>query len=94
MENYTELEALNNFAQSLGTDYYVRRIFQSDKRKTIDKFVLVHGTTSISPVFDYETLNAFMIGFMEAMKIEPERRCKRHNLPRPVNMHKINQLTT
>ena len=89
MENFTELEALNNFARSLGADYYVRRVFQSDKRKTIDNFVLVKGTTSISPVFDYETLNAFMLGFTEAVKIEYKHRCKRRDLPRSVNMHKI-----
>lgn len=60
METITEKQALQNFATNLGLIVY--EYYFQDKRKSNKYFLSANGI-SVSPVFDYENLNSFMIGW-------------------------------
>ncbi len=62
--NNWELEALQNFADKLGLKVHINHV--QDKRKTIMKYFLADGTLSVSPVFNYNELNCFMIGWLNS----------------------------
>jgi hypothetical protein len=60
MKTQTELEALKNFATSLGLDVVVA--YQNDKRKKT-KYVISLNGNWISPMLDYDNANSFMLGY-------------------------------
>lgn len=57
----TELQALQNFGDSLGL--IIHEKFTDDKRKTVKKYFAVLDGIGVSPVCDYDQLNFFMIGW-------------------------------
>jgi hypothetical protein len=65
IENYTE--SLQNFADVLGLTVHVKHYYD-DKRKQ-PKFYLCKGSTSISPVLDYNGLNNFMLGYSRCKQL-------------------------
>ena len=61
-----QTEALQNFATTLGLTVHIR--YFDDKRKQ-PKFYLCKGSTSISPVLDYNGLNNFMLGYSRCKQL-------------------------
>ena len=62
----TEIQALQNVANDL--ELFVHEKFEQDKRKTTKKYFLTLNGTSVSPVLDYENMNAFLMGWLNAKK--------------------------
>lgn len=62
----TELQALQNAANDLGL--FVHEKFTQDKRKSIKMYFVTQNGTSVSPVFDYEDMNAFLLGWRNGAK--------------------------
>ena len=62
----TELQSLQNFGDALGLTIHEK--FNEDKRRTVKKYFACLGTTSVSPVLDYEQLNYFMLGWSKSIK--------------------------
>ena len=62
----TEIEALQNFASTLGMKVHEK--YFEDKRRTSKKYFLMMGSNSVSPVLDYENLNHFMLGWSNCLK--------------------------
>lgn len=62
----TELQALQNFANDL--ELFVHEKFEQDKRKTTKRYFLTLNGTSVSPVLDYENMNAFLLGWLNCTK--------------------------
>lgn len=62
----TEIQALQNFANDL--ELFVHEKFEQDKRKTTKKYFLTLNGTSVSPVLDYENMNAFLMGWLNCTK--------------------------
>ena len=62
----TEIEALQNFADTLGMKVHER--YFDDKRRTAKKYFLMRDGHSVSPTLDYENLNHFMLGWNDCLK--------------------------
>ncbi len=70
METNTQLEALNNAVSYLGLKNVILHQKQySDKRKKVSKFFLQDGAKTISPVFDYNEMNHFILGMVTMQKL-------------------------
>lgn len=63
----TELEALTNATKGTGLQVY--EFMQHDKRRTIKKYFVSMGTQTVSPKLDYEQMNAFLLGWHRAIKV-------------------------
>lgn len=61
MKQITELEALQNAANSLEID--IKEKQEQDKRKTVNRFFAMFKGKSVSPVLDYEQMNHFLLGW-------------------------------
>ena len=69
MNKEAQHEALNNAVRSTGiADLVVHYKFEHDGRKKIPKFFLMLGSTSISPVLDYDKMNHFIWGMITSIK--------------------------
>jgi len=70
MESITEIEALQNSANTLELTIYEKP--QDDKRKTIKKYFAVKNGDkngeSVSPILDYEQMNYFLLGWRRCLK--------------------------
>jgi hypothetical protein len=63
-----ELQALQNAANSLNIEgLTIHERQPNDKRKTVKKYFLQHGSRTISPNLDYIQMNHFILG-MNRMK--------------------------
>lgn len=62
-----QTESLRNFADVLGLRFHIKHYYD-DKRKQ-PKFYLCKGSTSISPVLDYNGLNNFMLGYSQCKQL-------------------------
>lgn len=70
----TELQALQNHAQSLKIEgLLVSEWQEQDKRKTSKKYIVSINSQSISPVLDYENMNVFLLGIGKAEKIKAKK---------------------
>lgn len=62
MKQITELEALQNAANTAGLTIHER--YQPDKRKKTKMYFANKGDETVSPVLDYEQLNHFLLGWI------------------------------
>ena len=69
----TELEALTN--ATTGTGLQVYEYMEHDKRRTIKKYFVNMGTQTVSPKLDYDQMNAFLLGWHKAIKVN---QCQGH----------------
>lgn len=61
------LQALTNAANSTNLpELKVYERYSQDKRKTVTKYFLQLGKTSISPVLNYDNMSHFILGFSKA----------------------------
>lgn len=66
METQTELQSLQNAADFIGLTVYVEPL--SDKRKSIKRYHLCKDKRIVSPVFDYEQMNCYILGWINALR--------------------------
>lgn len=62
----TEIQYLQNAANSIGL--IIHQKFSEDRRKTVGQYFATQNGTTVSPVLDYEKLNYFLFGWIEAGK--------------------------
>jgi hypothetical protein len=67
MQPITELEALQNAANTSGLTIHEKPFFEN-KRKTVKKYFANIGNHTVSPVLDYKNLNHFLLGWNNAAK--------------------------
>lgn len=60
------LEALQNAANACGLTIHEK--ISQDKRKTIKRYFANKNSNTVSAVYDYEEMNAFLIGYIEALR--------------------------
>lgn len=65
----TEFQYLQNAINYHKLDVILHEKFTDDKRKTTKMFFLSHKGASISPVYDYENMNAFIFGLAKAKEL-------------------------
>jgi len=56
-----EIQALQNFGNNLSI--IIKDISETDKRKTIKKYIATLNGASISPALSYEQMNYFLLGY-------------------------------
>jgi len=91
-----ELQALNNMINSfILIEYSVHHVPNFDNRSKKREYVFceppVNGKSrGITGRLNYENMNYFIFGFGKAMQMNFEALAARHNMPRAVNLHKLN----
>lgn len=82
MKEITELEALQNFASSIGLT--VHEYTHEDKRRN-STFCVYDGELIVSGKMDYNECNHFFLGWMKAMKQLKKQHHENNNNQQQIN---------
>lgn len=62
----TEINALQNAANEI--NLVIVEKYEQDKRKSVKKYFANLGAKTVSPILNYEQMNHFLLGWINAIK--------------------------